>query len=141
MANDILGNLSNSGPGQHPQVTLQPPAGAPSTLSGADGVTYHSSGGVFVLPYLAVKDGLLSLPQLEAVVLRCLARDPEARPQSAAELIALLAASPRIPDWNVEHRSAWWAAHREAITGARTKEVEPIDSARAVSIVIEDRTP
>ena len=60
MANDILGNLSNSGPGQHPQVTLQPPAGAPSTLIGADGVVYHSSGGVFVLPYLAVKDGLLS---------------------------------------------------------------------------------
>ena len=35
-------------------------------------------------------------PHLEAAILRCLERDPKDRPQSAHELIALLAASPRI---------------------------------------------
>ena len=80
-------------------------------------------------------------PHLEALILRCLERDPEDRPQSAHELIALLAASPRIPEWNVEHRAAWWAAHREAINRARATEAEPVESAAAVNIEIEDRTP
>jgi tRNA A-37 threonylcarbamoyl transferase component Bud32 len=78
-------------------------------------------------------------PHLEAVILRCLERDPQARPQSAHELIALLAASPCIVDWNVEQRAAWWVAHREAINRARAAEAVPLDSTKAVSIEIEDR--
>jgi len=79
-------------------------------------------------------------PHLEAAILRCLEREPKDRPQSAAELIALLAASPRIADWNVEQRSAWWVAHREAINRAQATEAEPIEGAKAVNIEIEDRT-
>jgi serine/threonine-protein kinase len=80
-------------------------------------------------------------PHLEAVILRCLKRDPKDRPQSAHELIALLAASPRIADWNVEQRAAWWVAHRETINRARADEVKPIATAKAVNIEIEDRAP
>jgi tRNA A-37 threonylcarbamoyl transferase component Bud32 len=80
-------------------------------------------------------------PHLEAVILRCLEREPADRPQTAHELIALLAASPRIVDWNVEQRSAWWVAHREAINRARAAEAEPIESDKAVNIEIEDRAP
>jgi serine/threonine protein kinase len=80
-------------------------------------------------------------PHLEALILRCLERDPKDRPQSAHELIGLLAASPRIADWNVEQRAAWWVAHREAINRARAAEAEPIATAKAVDIQIEDRTP
>ncbi|MCX6930401.1 MAG: serine/threonine protein kinase [Verrucomicrobia bacterium] len=80
-------------------------------------------------------------PHLEAVILRCLERDPKDRPQSAHELIRLLAASPRIADWNVEKRGAWWVAHREAINRARAAEAEPIEKDKAVNIEIEDRTP
>jgi tRNA A-37 threonylcarbamoyl transferase component Bud32 len=78
-------------------------------------------------------------PHLEALILRCLERDPKDRPQSAHELITLLAASPRIADWNVEQRAAWWVAHREAINRARAAEAEPIEAAKAVNIEIEDR--
>jgi len=87
-----------------------------------------------------IRLGRTICPHLEAVILRCLERDPEDRPQSAHELIALLAASPRIADWNVEQRSAWWVAHREAIDRARAAEAEPVESAQAVNIEIEDRT-
>jgi serine/threonine protein kinase len=80
-------------------------------------------------------------PHLEALILRCLEREPADRPQSAHELIALLATSPRIVDWNVEHRAAWWVAHREAINRARAAEAEPIESDKAVNIEIEDRAP
>ena len=75
------------------------------------------------------------------MILRCLARDPEARPQSAHELMTLLAASPRIAEWKVEQRAAWWVAHREAINQARAGELQPIASAEALNIQIEDRTP
>jgi eukaryotic-like serine/threonine-protein kinase len=78
---------------------------------------------------------------LEAAIMRCLERDPKDRPQSAHELIALLAASPRIADWNVEQRAAWWVAHREAINRTRAAEAQPIKTAEAVNIEIEDRTP
>jgi hypothetical protein len=53
----------------------------------------------------------------------------------------LTQASPRIAEWNVEHRAAWWVAHREAINQARAAELQPIESADAISIEIEDRTP
>ena len=73
--------------------------------------------------------------------MRCLERDPEARPQSAHELMTLLAASPRIAEWNVEQRAAWWVGHREAIKQARAAELQPVESAEAVNIEIENRTP
>jgi len=41
---------------QNPNVTLQPPSGI-NVLVAADGKTYTSSGGVFVLPYLALGRG------------------------------------------------------------------------------------
>jgi hypothetical protein len=75
------------------------------------------------------------------LILRCLERDPEARPQTAYELVTLLAASPSIAEWNVEQRAAWWVAHREAINQARAAESQPIESAEALNIQIEDRTP
>ena len=78
-------------------------------------------------------------PHLEALILHCLEREPADRPQSAYELIALLATSPRIAEWNVEQRSAWWVAHREAINRARAAAMEPIESDKAVNIEIEDR--
>ena len=50
-------------------------------------------------------------PELDQAILRCLAREPELRPQTAGELRALLAASPRAAEWGAEERAAWWQSH------------------------------
>ena len=46
--------------------------------------------------------------KIERVILRCLERDPEKRPQSALELRDLLLASPHAEDFTPEARAAWW---------------------------------
>jgi len=48
-------------------------------------------------------------PEMEQVIARCLDKDRELRPQSAMELCALLATSPRAADSTPESRAAWWA--------------------------------
>ncbi len=48
-------------------------------------------------------------PQLEALVLTCLAKDPAARPATADELGARLAAVPLERPWTAERAREWWA--------------------------------
>jgi len=48
--------------------------------------------------------------ELEDIILACLAKDPDARPQSAEELSRLLAAVP-LPAWTAERAEAWWRTH------------------------------
>jgi serine/threonine-protein kinase len=47
-------------------------------------------------------------PELERVVLRCLAKRPNERPASAQQLAAELAAVPEAGRWTPERASAWW---------------------------------
>jgi hypothetical protein len=57
----------------------------------------------------------LEIPsELEQALLRCLAKKPEDRPQSAEEFQALLAAVPLQDRWTKERAAAWWAVHRPA---------------------------
>jgi serine/threonine-protein kinase len=51
-------------------------------------------------------------PELESIVLDCLAKDPAARPQTADELIARLSAVPLNAPWTCDRASEWWQAHR-----------------------------
>jgi serine/threonine protein kinase len=64
--------------------------------------------------------------QLERVILRCLERDPEKRPQSALELRDLLLVSPHAADYTPEARAAWWAEfHKQEQSAAEVKTPTP----------------
>jgi serine/threonine-protein kinase len=62
-------------------------------------------------------------PELDAVVLACLATARERRPQSAAELQRRLEAIPTEP-WTEEMAIAWWAAHQGVLDEAAARSAE-----------------
>lgn len=51
------------------------------------------------------------LPALEAILLRCLAKKPEERPQSAAELSDALGACAVSDPWTPKQAERWWETH------------------------------
>jgi eukaryotic-like serine/threonine-protein kinase len=50
-------------------------------------------------------------PELESLILTCLAKDPAARPTTADELGTRLAAVPLERPWTAERAREWWATH------------------------------
>jgi serine/threonine-protein kinase len=51
-------------------------------------------------------------PELDRIILDCLAKDPDARPQSAQELAErLVAVERRIGEWSPERAERWWRTH------------------------------
>jgi serine/threonine-protein kinase len=63
-------------------------------------------------------------PELEALLLSCLAKRPEERPPSAEALRERLRSCARAGEWTSARAAQWWATHRERLrshaAGART---------------------
>ena len=56
-------------------------------------------------------------PKVEGVILSCLEKDPDRRPQSARELISRLLDCDDVDPWTQDQASAWWAEHSRTLRG------------------------
>jgi serine/threonine-protein kinase len=63
-------------------------------------------------------------PELDAVILACLQKDPAERPDTARTLLRKLEAC-AIPRWDLERAAAWWRERADAIEQHRSRLADP----------------
>jgi len=75
--------------------------------------------------------------ELEAVILACLAKRPEERPQSADQLLRMLDAV-AVPPWTQRRAEQWWRAHRPEVFARATTSPPPVKAPQRRARVIAD---
>jgi serine/threonine-protein kinase len=74
--------------------------------------------------------------ELDELVLACLAKDPDDRPQSAEELFRMAVGCQACEGWNQVSARAWWKTHLPDLTGPLTvSELKASHAERAVVTV------
>jgi len=71
-------------------------------------------------------------PALEELIMRCLAKEPGERPQSAAELGDLLEALD-VPRWTERDARAWWDDHLASASQPKPATLDPMPSGASLS--------
>ncbi|MCU0622080.1 MAG: serine/threonine protein kinase [Gemmatimonadales bacterium] len=82
------------------------------------------------------KSGRGIAPELEQVILRCLAKDRDMRPDSARALLAMLedVVEPALGAWTTEEADAWWREHAPDRIGIQAALAEPVAGHLAVDL-------
>jgi eukaryotic-like serine/threonine-protein kinase len=76
--------------------------------------------------------GKLVSPELEAALLACLAKSPDARPESAQTLSTRLSTVANTALWSAREASAWWRDYEAALAAAAAVTRQPTTTAGAV---------
>lgn len=71
--------------------------------------------------------------ELESILMACLKKDPEQRPESAAELRRMLRACTNLGTWDLAEARAWWERHGQAVRALHVHS-EEIAVAKTVDI-------
>jgi len=74
---------------------------------------------------------------LAKLILRCLEKDPAARPQTAAELVAELQGLDLARRWTPERARAWWRNHEDALRDRMSQ--RPTSAPRTIVVDLADR--
>jgi serine/threonine-protein kinase len=134
-----------------PEAIRKPTVDARSDLYSAGAVAYHLLTGSHVFEGATVVDvcsqhlhaapvrpsdrlGRRVPEVLEAWILACLEKDPNRRPQTAAEAAAALE-HPAIGPWTVIDARAWWAGKGRSLVALRGAPTKHVDDARTISRV------
>jgi serine/threonine protein kinase len=75
-------------------------------------------------------------PELEAVIMACLAKDPDQRPQDAEQLSRMLAAV-KLPEWTPRRAETWWRAHHPEVLASATCSPKVTVPQRRVRVIAE----
>ncbi len=79
-------------------------------------------------------------PEMEQLLLRCLEKEMNRRPQSSSELRAWLLATPAAADWTPEMRASWWEAYERQPAASQAEAVPDTSTPMAtVSIDLSSR--